>query len=189
LNGGLTAEVTQKLTIAAVFRTPFTKDADSKSDLHYDSPQGNTDIRIEAAAANKYKQPLVCGVGLDYRFSPQLRISTDVSFFDWSSYSITYFDETIKRDFKNIIKVGGGLEYTGSIRLFQQNIQVPVRGGISYDPQPIEEPNTHYLYYTLGVGMHWHRLHLDAGAMLGSEKGSGHDLTGRKFSITLSYFL
>jgi long-subunit fatty acid transport protein len=189
LNGGLTAEVTQKLTIAAVFRTPFTKDADSKSDLHYDSPQGNTDIRIEAAAANKYKQPLVCGVGLDYRFSPQLRISTDVSFFDWSSYSITYFDETIKRDFKNIIKVGGGLEYTGSIRLFRQNIQVPVRGGISYDPQPIEEPNTHYLYYTLGVGMHWHRLHLDAGAMLGSEKGSGHDLTGRKFSITLSYFL
>ncbi len=189
LNGGLTADVTQKLTIAAVFRTPYSKDADSKSSLRYDSPQGNTDIRIEAVATNKYEQPLVCGIGLDYRFSPQLRIATDVSFFNWSSYSVTYFDEASTRDFKNIIKVGGGLEYTGSIRLFQQNIQVPVRGGISYDPQPIKEPNSHYLYFTLGVGMHWQRLHLDAGAMLGSEKGSDRDLNGRKFSITLSYFL
>lgn len=189
VNGGLTADISDKLTVAAVFRTPYTKNADSESKLRYDSPPGNTDIRIEAAAKNKYEQPFVLGIGVDYRFTPKLRVASDVSFFNWSSYSITYFDEEFKREFKNIIKVSGGLEYMGSIRLFQQDFQVPFRAGLSYDPQPVEEPNTHYMYYTLGFGLYWKGLHLDAGAMFGSEKGSGRNLYGRKFSICLSYFL
>jgi hypothetical protein len=188
VNGGLTADVDEKLTIAAVFRTPYKK-ADSESILHYDSPQGNTDIKHEAAANNGYKQPLVLGVGVDYRFSPQLRVASDVSYFNWSSYSVTYFDEEIKREFKDIVKVSGGLEYMGSFRLFQQDFQVPLRIGLSYDPQPIKEPSSHYIYYTLGVGVHWQGLHLDAGTMFGNEKGSGRDLYGRKLLITLSYFL
>jgi long-subunit fatty acid transport protein len=189
VNGGLAADISDKLTVAAVLRTPYSKNADSESKLQYDSPPGNTDIRIEAAAKNKYKQPLVLGIGIDYRFSPQLRVASDVSFFNWSSYSINYFDEEIKRDFKNIVKVSGGLEYMGSIRLFQQDFQVPFRAGLSYDPQPVKEPKTHYMYYTLGFGLYWKGLHLDAGAMLGSEKSSGSNLYGRKFSISLSYFL
>lgn len=189
INGGFVADVTPKLTIAAVFRTPYTKEADSKSILHYDSPLGNTDIRLDVGAKNKYKQPFVCGVGVDYRFSPQFRAASDVSYFNWASYSVTYYDEEIKREFKDIIKVSGGLEYIGSLRLLQQDIQVPIRVGLSYDPQPVKEPRTHYIYYTLGLGVHWKRLFLDAGAMFGGEKGSGRDLYGRKFSITLSYFL
>ena len=189
VNGGLTADISDKLTVAAVFRTPYTKNADSESKLRYDSPLGNTDIRIEAAAKNEYKQPLVLGVGADYRFSPQLRVASDVSFFNWSSYSIAYFDEEIEKGFKNIIKLSAGLEYMGSIRLFQQDFQVPIRAGLSYDPQPVKGPNSHYMYYTLGFGLYWKGLQLDAGAMLGSEKGSGRDLYGRKFSISLSYFL
>jgi hypothetical protein len=189
VNGGLAADIFDKLTVAAVFRTPYTKNADSESKLRYDSPPGNTDIRIEAAAKNRYEQPLVLGVGVDYRFSPQLRVASDVSFFNWSSYSITYFDEEIKREFKNIVKVSGGFEYASSLRLFQQDVRIPLRVGLSYDPQPVKVPSTHYVYYTLGVGMHWQRLHLDAGAMFGKEKGSGGDLYGRKFSLSLSYFL
>lgn len=189
VNGGLAADVDEKLTIAAVFRTPYTKKADSESNLRYDSPQGNTDIRIDATAKNKYKQPLVLGIGVDYRFSPQLRVASDVSYFHWSSYSVTYFGEEIKREFKNIIKVSGGFEYMGSFRLFQQDIRMPIRVGLSYDPQPVQEPSSHYMYYTLGFGLYWQRLQLDAGAMFGNEKGSGRDLYGRKIAITLSYFL
>jgi len=189
VNGGLTADVNEKLTIAAVFRTPYTKKADSESMLRYDSPQGNTDIRHEAAAKNGYKQPLVLGVGVDYRFSPQLRVASDVSYFNWSSYSVTYFGEEIKREFKDIVKVSGGIEYVGSFRLFHQDFQVPLRVGLSYDPQPVKEPSSHYFYYTFGVGVHWQGLHLDAGAMFGNEKGSGSDLYGRKLLITLNYFL
>jgi long-subunit fatty acid transport protein len=189
VNGGLTADIDEKLTIAAVFRTPYTKKADSESILRYDSPLGNTDIRHEAAAKNGYKQPLVLGIGVDYRFSPQLRVASDVSYFNWSSYSVTYFDEAIKREFKDIVKVSGGLEYMGSFRLFQQDFQMPLRAGLSYDPQPVKDPSSHYIYYTFGIGVHWQELHLDIGTMLGNEKGSGHNLYGRKLLITLSYFL
>ena len=188
LNGGVVAGVTERLTIAAVFRTPYSKQAESESSLRYDSPQGDTDIRIEVAAENKYKQPLILGVGVDYRLSPELRVASDVSYFNWSSYSGTYFDEEIQREFKDIIKVSGGFEYVASLRLFQRDMQVPLRIGMSYDPQPVKEPNSHYVYYTFGFGLHWQKLHLDAGAMFGIEKGSGRDLYGRKFSICLSYF-
>ena len=77
----------------------------------------------------------------------------------------------------------------GSFRLFQQDFQVPLRVGMSYDPQPVKEPSTYYMYYTFGVGLYWQRLRLDAGAMFGNEKGSGRDLYGRKIAITLGYFL
>jgi long-subunit fatty acid transport protein len=189
INGGFVADLNPKLTIAAVFRTPYTKEANSKSILHYDSPLGNTDIRHEVEAKNKFKQPFVCGIGVDYRFSPQFRAASDVSYFNWSSYSVTYYDEEIKREFKDIIKVSGGLEYLGSLRFLQQDVKVPIRVGLSYDPQPVKEPRIRYIYFTFGFGMHWKQLYLDAGAMFGGEKGSGRNQYGRKFSITLSYFL
>jgi long-subunit fatty acid transport protein len=189
VNGGLTAKVADKLALAAVFRTPYSKKAESESRLRYDSPRGNTDIRIDTAAENTYKLPLVLGAGVDYRFTPQFRVTSDVSYFHWSSYSVTYFDEIIRRELNNIVKVSGGLEYMASLRMFKQDFQFPLRAGISYDPQPVKEPKTHYMYYSLGIGLYWKGLRLDAGAMFGSENGSGSDLYGRKFAITLSYFL
>ncbi len=189
MNGGLVAEVTQKLRIAGVFRTPYTKDTDSESYLRYDSPQGNTDIRIEASEENAYTQPLVLGIGLDYRFSPRFRAASDVTYFNWSSYKIDYFSEEIDREFKDTVKVSGGFEYLGTFRLFQQDVQFPLRVGAIYDPQPVQIPDTHYVYFTVGLGMYWKRLHLDAGAMFGSEKGSGSNLYGRKFVFTLSYHI
>jgi long-subunit fatty acid transport protein len=189
VNGGLTTDIGEKLTIAAVFRTPYNKKADSESKLRYDSPRGDTDIRIETAAENTYKLPLVLGLGVDYRFTPKFRVTSDVSYFHWSSYSVTYFDEIIRRELKNIVKVTGGLEYMGSFRLFKQDFQVPLRAGLIYDPQPVKEPNTHYMYYTIGLGLYWKGVRLDAGAMLGRENGSGRDLYGRKIVITLSYFM
>jgi len=189
VNGGLTAEVSESLTLAAVFRAPYTKKAESESKLRYDSPLGSTDIRIEAAADSAYKQPLVLGVGMEYRFSPRFRAASDLSYFRWSSYSVTYFDESLPRDFKDTVKVTGGLEYSTSLRLFQQDFQVPLRAGLSYDPQPVKEPSGHYLYFTLGIGLYWRGLKLDAGAVFGSEKGSGRDLYSRKLAVTLSYSL
>jgi len=189
VNGGMTADVNEKLTLAAVFRTPYTKQAESKSSLRYDSPQGGTDIRIEAAADSAYRQPLVLGIGADYRFSPRFRAASDLSYFHWSSYAVTYFDEDLRREFKDIVKVSGGLEYIGSLRLFQQDFQVPLRAGMSYDPQPVREPSVHYIYFTLGTGLYWQQLKLDVGVMFGNEKGSGRNLYGRKIVLTLSYAL
>jgi hypothetical protein len=187
MNGGIAVDLTDRLTAAAIFRTPYTKEAKSESNLRYYIPGGNADIEIEAAATNAYKQPLVLGVGFDYRLSEVFRVASDLSFFNWSSYSVDYFDEDLKRTFKNIIKVGGGLEYLGSLNIFGQDIMVPLRAGISYDPQPMKEPSSHYFYYTIGIGIYWRGLRLDTGVFFGNEKGSGQDLFARRFSVSLSY--
>lgn len=189
VNAGMAAEVNEKLTLAAVFRTPYTKQADSESRLRYDSTQANMDIRIDAEAGSSFAQPLVLGAGVDYRFSPKIRAAADLSYFRWSSYSVTYFEESIQREFKDIVKIAAGMEYAGSFRLFGEDFRMPLRAGVSYDPQPIERPGVRYFYFSVGIGLHWQRLRLDAGAMFGKEKGSGGDLYGRKLAVTVGYHL
>ncbi len=189
INGGVVVEAVKNLSFAAAFRTPYTKEADGRSLLRYNSTRGNTEINLETSARNSYKQPLVVGAGMNYKISEVLRAALDISYFNWSAYAVEYFEEKPERDFKNIVKVGGGLEYLGGFHLFQQDILLPLRVGVSFDPQPMKNPNSFYLYYTFGLGIRWKGLHLDAGAMFGTEKGSGDDLFGRKFSLTLSYFL
>jgi len=189
INGGIAVDVTDRLTAAAIFRTPYSKEAKSRSSLRYYIPGGNTDIEINAAATNIYKQPLVLGVGFDYRLSEVFRVASDVSFFNWSSYSVEYYGEDLERTFRNIIKFGGGLEYLSSLNIFGQDVLVPLRVGMSYDPQPMKEPSSHYLYYTIGIGFYWRGLRLDTGTFFGNEKGSGQDLFARRFSVSLSYSL
>lgn len=189
VNGGIAIDLTDKFTAAAIFRAPYSKEAESKSSLRFYIPGGNTDIKIEAAATNTFQQPLILGVGFDYRLSEAFRVASDVSFFNWSSYSVDYYDEELKRTFKNIIKIGGGLEYISSLNIFGQDMLVPLRIGIIYDPQPMKEPSSHYLYYTIGIGFYWRGFRLDTGTCLGNEKGSGQDLFARRFSASLSYSL
>jgi hypothetical protein len=189
INGGIAVDVTDRLTAAAIFRTPYSKEGKSRSSLRYYIPGGNTDIEIKAAATNSYKQPLVLGVGFGYRLSEVFRVASDVSFFNWSSYSVDYYDEDLERTFRNIIKVGGGLEYLSSLNIFGQDVLVPMRAGMSYDPQPMKEPSSHYLYYTIGIGFYWRGLRFDTGIFFGNEKGSGQDLFARRFSVSLSYSL
>jgi len=189
LNGGVWFGLTDKVSLAAVFRTPYTRKADSSSSYRYLSPQGSTDISIDAAARNEYKQPLVLGLGLNYQFRPNLRLASDLSFFNWSDYKVTYFGEELERAFKNIIQVGAGFEYLSEFVLFGQTIQSPLRVGVMYDPQPMEEPSSSYFYLTVGTGVHCGKFSLDAGVFLGRESGSGDELRARKLSLSLSYGL
>jgi long-subunit fatty acid transport protein len=189
VNGGIALDITDNLTAAAIFRSPYSKESESKSSLSFTIPEANTDIRIEAAATNTFQQPLILGVGFDYRLNQVLRVASDVSFFNWSSYSVEYYDEELERAFKNIIKIGGGLEYLSSLNIFGQDVLMPLRIGMIYDPQPMKEPSSRYLYYTLGIGFYWRGLRLDTGTCFGNEKGSGQDLIGRRFSASLSFSL
>ncbi len=185
-NGGIWFRVTDEISLAAVFRTPYTRKADSSSSYRYLSPGGDTDIGINAAAENEYKQPLVVGLGLNYQFLPHLRLASDISFFNWSDYKVTYYGEELERTFKNIIQVGAGLEYMNEFNLFGQRIQSPFRVGLMYDPQPMEEPSSSYLYFTVGTGVQIWKIALDGGVILGRESGSGDSLRARKFSLSLS---
>lgn len=189
INGGIWVGLSERLAVAAVFRAPFTKKAESESSYRYLSPWGNTDIRIDASAENSYEQPLVVGLGLSYRFSPKLRVASDFSFFNWSKYKVTYFEEDLTRDFKDIIKIGAGFEYMSALKLFGAEFMVPIRAGLSYDPQPMNNPDSAYTYFSLGTGLHWGSSSFDVGASFGSERGSGNSLSVKRISMSLSFWL
>ena len=189
INGGLVLDLTPKIKVAAVFRTPFLKKADSESLYRYYSSSTDTEIRTEASERSEYKQPLVAGLGISYTFSSNLRAASELTFYDWSEYSIVYFGEEDEqeRDFKDIIKVGAGLEYISSLNIFGQKADVPFRAGVSYDPQPMKAPRSAYLYFSLGTGIHWQKIFLDMGMLVGGESGSGNSLRAKKLTLSLSF--
>jgi long-subunit fatty acid transport protein len=185
MNGGIVCDVTDKLTLGAMFRTPYTKKSDSESQRLFRSSLMT--ISSDSAAKNTYRQPLVLGIGVCYQFSKYFIVASDLTYFNWSNYEVLSFEEEIGRNFKNILKIGAGTEYWGSFRLFGKPVKAPLRIGFIYDPQPIKEPNVHYLYLTFGTGFHVGRFSVDLGAMLGKEYGSGDNLSTQKLVITVNY--
>jgi len=184
LNGGLVWDYKDKLEVALIFRTPYVKKSESESSLQYHASAA--DIKIEATASNEYKQPFVAGIGLSYEFSKVFRIASDIAFFNWSKYSVDYYDEALKREFKDIIKIGAGLEYITFLDIFNQKIATPFRIGINYDPQPMKEIDSSYFYFSYGIGIHWGHFYLDAAASTGKERGSGNSLNARKVALSVS---
>ena len=185
VNGGIVYDVTDKLTLGAMFRTPYTKKSDSESRRLYRS--SFVTIQSDGNAENTYKQPLVIGVGLSYKFSENFRLNSDLGFFNWSSYEVISFNEELARNFKNILKIGMGAEYWSAFRLFGKEARAPLRIGFIYDPQPVNEPNVHYLYVTFGTGLHIGRFAVDLGALVGKEYGSGNSLSAQKLVVSINY--
>jgi len=187
LNGGFLFNISAKLRTALVFQTPYKKKSKSQSFLNYSAPARQTEITIKAASEDTYKQPFVLGIGGSYAFSQKFNLALDLTYYNWSSYSVEYFEEQLTRNFKNILKIGAGVEYINFFRLFGQRFDNPLRAGLVIDSQPMEEPNSYYLYFSLGIGIRWKNLSLDLGSFSGKEKGSGDNLSGRKVALSLSY--
>jgi long-subunit fatty acid transport protein len=186
VNGGIVFDVSDRLTVAAMFRTPYTKKAVSESLIRYES--NYTEIKTEANADdNTYKQPLVIGVGPNYKLSDRVVVASDLTYFNWSSYTVMYFEEELARDFRDVVKVSAGAEYWGLFQLFGKEWHFPLRLGFNYDPQPMKDPNIHYLNLSLGTGFRVGRFSVDFSGMFGKEYGSGDSLSAQKVVLTLSY--
>lgn len=185
VNGGVVYDVSEKLTVAAMVRTPYTKKAVSESLIRYES--NYVEVRTEAKAEdNTYKQPLVVGLGANYKLSERLLVASDLTYFDWSSYAVKYYEEELDRDFRDVIKVSAGGEYWGTFQLFGKECRYPLRLGFNYDPQPMKDPNIHYLYLSVGTGLEVGRFALELSGMFGKEYGSGDSLSAQKVALTLS---
>jgi hypothetical protein len=189
VNGGVYLEISSKLRVGAIFRTTYKKKSESNSDLNYFAPAGNTDISIPGSSKDTVDEPLVLGLGASWIVLPKLTFALDVAYSAWSKYSLDFFGEGQERNFKDTFKIGTGAEYKTNFELFGRTAAVPFRLGFIYDPQPMKEPRSSYLYLTFGNGLHWRRLHIDLGAMIGLESGSGDGLMGLKFNLSLGYYL
>jgi hypothetical protein len=187
LNGGLSWDVTGRLTAALVFRSPYVKKADARSSLRYQAPAGGTDILIEAEARNEYRQPWIVGAGLSCRFSEAFSAVADLGFFGWSAYRVTYFDEPLPRSFRNVLKAGAGVEYLISGRLFGREASFPLRLGVSVDPQPMTDPRSAYYAFHAGTGFRLPFLAFELAGVFGRESGSGDSLSAGKAVLSVTY--
>ena len=186
LNGGLLMNLADGFRLAAIFRTPYSRTSKNQSFLEYSASAGKTDIRMEASSEDKVKQPLILGLGLSYKILASLDAALDISYYRWSHYAIDYFGETLERNFRDVVKLGAGIEYRSSFKLFGQPMDFPVRLGFVYDPQPMKDPRSSYLSVAFGSGISWQNFELDIGALIGRESGSGNSLEARKISVSLS---
>jgi hypothetical protein len=189
LNGGLLWAPTSKFRAGAVFRTPYTKNARGRSDLAYTAPDGPTDITITATSDDTARQPLVLGLGVSWDLLPNLVLAAEASFHNWSAYSLKEFGEERDRAFRDVVKVGLGLEFRQQITLFGALLDMPSRVGLIYDPQPMKSPSSAYGDFTLGTGLAGKHIRLDVGALIGREWGSGAGLAARRIAISLGFQL
>lgn len=186
VNGGIVYDMSDRVTLAAMIRTPYTKKAVSESLIRYESHY--REIMTEAKAEdNTYKQPLVIGVGANYKLSDSFVVVSDLTYFDWSSYAVKYYEEELDRDFRDVVKVSAGAEYWGNFQLFGKDWRYPLRLGFNYDPQPMKDPSIHYLYLSVGTGIRVGRFSVDLSGMFGKEYGSGDNLGAQKVVFTMSY--
>jgi hypothetical protein len=185
-NAGLTFDLFSSLTVAAVFRSPYTRKAEGAGQVRNQTPPA-VDIRIEAEGESRFRRPLVLGVGADYRVGGALRVAADARYLNWAAYEVEYFGEPQIREFKNVVTLSAGAEYVFSFRVFGQDFQFPLRLGAAYDPQPVLSRDSAYRHLTGGFGLRHRHLRLDAGGAIGWEAGSGADLKVYRAAVTLGF--
>lgn len=189
INGGIVFDISEKFTMAAVIRSPYRKNAASESLYRFVDSDVGTDIQIDGSETSIFHQPLMIGLGLQSDILQNLTIAADVSFLNWSDYEVNYFGEILRRDFKDVFRLNAGLEYTNEYPLFNTFLDVPIRLGVIYDPQPMINPSSYYFGYTLGAGIHFRNFHVDIGYISGKEVGSGLDLAYHRIFLTFNYLI
>jgi hypothetical protein len=189
INGGILVRVTNRLDLAAVFRTAYDKKAESGSSLRYQAPAAGTDILIEGSSDDLYRQPWTAGLGAKYEVTPRFRLLGDLIYFPWQKYKATYFGESERRDFGPAFKAAAGGEYAVPIRIFKKDASLPIRFGLGYDRQPMRHPRSAYALISLGAGLHFRTIRLDFGSQYGRESGSGRGLDFVRASFCLGLLL
>jgi long-subunit fatty acid transport protein len=167
-NLGMTWNIDAKLTLGAVFKTPF--DADVHFREVYQKVETNTPsvTNVNADETQTMSMPQSYGIGLAYRFSDEFTIDLDFYRTDWQDYVITQADgreiSPITGQDPNLsdtqpthqIRVGG--EYL----FIRKNSVIPVRAGLFYDPEPTANSPDDFYGISIGSGIAKGRIVFDA---------------------------
>lgn len=176
-NIGLLWQLTDKLTLGAVLKTPF--DADIKHTVVDSSSVSNT---VETRTDETLKMPLSYGLGLAYRHSDALTLAADLYRTEWSRFTLV--DQNgIERsplsgrpksevgDIEDTLWIRMGAEYL----IIKDDYAIPLRGGLFYDPAPAEGDKDEYYGFTLGSGVAYKQFIFDVAYQYRTGDGVGKD--------------
>jgi long-subunit fatty acid transport protein len=183
---GLAWDVSPRWRIGASVRPAWTKKGRSRARVEFQSDEVPGGIIQEEAWDDALGQPWIVGLGSSLQPLPGLTLAADAVWFDWSGYAPSLYGEPAERAFRDVLRLSAGAEYRFSFRLFGLELGYPLRAGLVYDPQPMRDPRSTYLDFSVGTGLEWKGLRLDIGVLAGRENGSGSGLTVRRVALGLS---
>jgi long-subunit fatty acid transport protein len=178
-NIGLLWNLNKYFTIGAVVKTPF--EASVRHEFNFEQiqefgpPFNDTIISQRRIEENvDLDIPLSFGAGIAVRFSDAFTMSADVYRTDWSNYILedsqgNKFSPITGRpksesNVKDTTQIRIGAEY---LFISQSNeIVVPVRAGVFYDPEPAEGNPEDFYGIAVGSGIGYKKLMFDAAYQL-----------------------
>ena len=172
VNLGFLWHVNNKLTLGAVFKTPFKADLRHESTFIYslnypEHPEAYSSDSISSVEDEKLDMPMSYGIGLAYRFSDQFTASLDIYRTEWGDFILTDSkgndtspitgQPTSESDIGPTHQVRIGGEYL----FIKPKYVIPLRGGAFYDPAPAEGSPDDYFGFSLGSGIAYGRFVFD----------------------------
>jgi len=196
VNMGFLWNISEKLTLGAVFKSPFTADSDYESEfsssLRY-TESSISDFNSDTISETRtLDMPMSYGIGMAYRFSDRLTLSADIHRTEWGDFvledsegnricpiSDRPFDES---DIDPVHQFRIGAEYL-YFNPAKSKYVIPFRGGLFYDPAPAEGSPDDFYGFSLGTGIVMGKFVFDLAYQyrFGKDTGS-HILPGLKFS-------
>jgi hypothetical protein len=162
-NIGFLWNITSKLTMGTVFKTPFTADLEHQSFFGYSMrsavPAFNTDFSSNFTKDEELDMPMSYGIGFAYRFSDELTVAADVYRTEWQDFILTDSEGNQTSPISGAKKSESDIDPTHQIRIGAEYLfigkkyVVPLRGGIFYDPAPAEKRPDDYYGFSLGSGI------------------------------------
>lgn len=161
-NLGFLWNVNSKLTIGAVFKTPFT--ADLKHESTFNSsiqfpPAAPVDSAISSKENEELDMPMSYGIGFAYRFSDELTASIDIYRTEWDDFVLTDSSGNRTSPITGQPTNESSCDPTHQVRIGAEYLfittkyVIPLRGGIFYDPAPAEGSPDDYYGLSIGSGI------------------------------------
>jgi len=164
--------ITNKLTLGAVLKTPFGADLKHESTFtsslcYPEHPEANSSNSISSIEDEKLDMPMSYGIGIAYRFSDQFTLSADVYRTAWDDFILTDAQgnknspitgkPVSESDIGPTHQVRSGGEYL----FITPTYIIPLRVGAFYDPAPAEGSPDDYFGFSLGSGIAYGRFIFD----------------------------
>ena len=177
-NFGLLWNITPRLTLGAVLKTPFEADLDREHtiftaveypDLTTDSgtPQPGSRLSEYAKTDETLTMPMSYGIGIAYRFSNELTGSLDVYRTEWDDFELEDADGNKTSPITGKSSAASDVDPTHQVRLGAEYLIkrpdyiVPIRAGVFYDPAPAEDSPDDIFGFSIGSGIAVKRLTFD----------------------------